>query len=290
MSFHHVVIVLRNLPMEGCVFYFSIAIYFLFLTIKSMGVVMMTRVVLVTGGSRGLGASIVKTLAGQGFRVVINYYQSKDAAEKLVSEIGKGNAIAIQADVTNREEVDHMIEQATAYFGQVHVVVNNALVDFKFDPDKQKSFTELTWDDYQKQLDGTLKAAFNVAQSVMPQFIERQSGNIISIGTNLYQNPVVPYHEYTTAKAGLIGFTRNLASELGQYGIRANVVSGGLLKTTNASAVTTPEVFDLIAQSTPLKKVTTPQDVANMVAFLCSENADGITGQNITVDGGLTMN
>ena len=251
---------------------------------------MMTRVVLVTGGSRGLGASIVKTLTGQGFRVVINYYQSKDAAEKLVTEIGKEKAIAIQADVTNREEVDHMIEQATAYFGQVHVVVNNALVDFKFDPDKQKSFTELTWDDYQKQLDGTLKAAFNVAQSVMPQFIERQSGNIISIGTNLYQNPVVPYHEYTTAKAGLIGFTRNLASELGQYGIRANVVSGGLLKTTNASAVTTPEVFDLIAQSTPLKKVTTPQDVANMVAFLCSESADGITGQNITVDGGLTMN
>lgn len=251
---------------------------------------MMTRVVLVTGGSRGLGASIVKTLAGQGFRVVINYYQSKDAAEKLVTEIGKEKAIAIQADVTNREEVDHMIEQATAYFGQIHVVVNNALVDFKFDPNKQKPFTELTWDDYQKQLDGTLKAAFNIAQSVMPQFIERQSGNIISIGTNLFQNPVVPYHEYTTAKAGLIGFTRNLASELGQYGIRANVVSGGLLKTTNASAVTTPEVFNLIAQSTPLKKVTTPQDVANMVAFLCSESADGITGQNITVDGGLTMN
>src|SRR5690625_2799104 len=124
----------------------------------------------------------------------------------------------------------------------------------------------------------------------MPQFISKQSGDIISIGTNLYQNPVVPYHEYTTAKAGLIGFTRNIAAELGEYGINANVVSGGLLKTTDASAVTTQEVFDLIAQSTPLRKVTTPQDVANMVAFLASEEADGITGQNITVDGGLTMN
>lgn len=75
---------------------------------------------------------------------------------------------------------------------------------FKFNPDEQKAFTELTWDNYQKQLDDTLKAAFNVVQSVMPQFISRQSGDIISIGTNLYQNPVVPYHEYTIAKAGLV--------------------------------------------------------------------------------------
>ena len=251
---------------------------------------MMSRTVLVTGGSRGLGEAIVKTLAQQGFKVVLNYYKSKDAAEKLVSEIGEEKVIAIQADVRNRAEVDEMIKQATEHFGQIDVVVNNALVDFKFDPIKQKPFTELTWEDYQKQLDGTLKAAFNIAQSVTPQFIERKKGTIISIGTNLYQNPVVPYHEYTTAKAGLIGFTRNIAAELGQHGIKANVVSGGLLKMTDASAVTTPEVFDLIAQSTPLKKVTTPQDVANMVAYLSSELADGITGQNFTVDGGLTMN
>ncbi|MGO3726422.1 SDR family oxidoreductase, partial [Staphylococcus carnosus] len=150
-------------------------------------------------------------------------------------------------------------------------VVNNALVGFKFDPTAQKAFPDMSWEDYQQQIDGTLKAAFNVVQSVVPQFIEHQSGSIVSIGTNLYQNPVVPYHEYTTAKAALIGFTRNIAAELGQYGITANVVSGGLLKTTDASAVTTPEVFDLIAQSTPLKKVTTPKDVANTVAYLVSE-------------------
>ncbi|MER2079543.1 3-oxoacyl-ACP reductase [Psychrobacillus psychrotolerans] len=250
----------------------------------------MKRTVLVTGSSRGLGSAIVKELAHQGFKVVINYYKSKDAAEELVSILGKENAIAICADVTNRAEVDALVKKATEYFGQIDVVVNNALVGFKFDPNKQKSFTELTWEDYQKQLDGTLKAAFNVVQSVIPQFIERRNGSIISIGTNLYQNPVVPYHEYTTAKAGLIGFTRNIAAELGQFGIRANVVSGGLLKTTDASAFTTPEVLDLIAQSTPLKKVTSPEDVANMVAYLSSENADGITGQNLTVDGGLTMN
>ena len=249
----------------------------------------MTRTVLVTGSSRGLGATIAKTLLKQGFNVVVNYHRSKEEAEALIKGY-EHQAIAIQADVTEREEVEAMVKQATEHFGQIDVVVNNALVGFKFDPNAQKSFEDLNWEDYQQQINGTLKAAFNVSQSVIPQFMKRQSGSIISIGTNLYQNPVVPYHEYTTAKAGLIGFTRNLASELSQHGITANVVSGGLLKTTDASAATTPEVFDLIAQTTPTRQVTTPQDVANMVAHLASEHATNITGQNITVDGGLTMN
>lgn len=250
----------------------------------------MSKVILVTGSSRGLGATIVKTLVAQGQKVIINYCHSEQAAQDLVDELGSDSAIAIQGDVTQREAVDKMIAQGTKHFGRIDVIVNNALVDFKFDPNAQQSFTELVWEDYQRQIDGTLKAAFNVTQSVVPQFKERQQGSIISIGTNLYQNPVVPYHQYTTAKAGLIGFTRNIAAELGQYGITANVVSGGLLKTTDASAATTPEVFDIIAQTTPLRQVTTPQHVANMVAFLASDDARGITGQNYTVDGGLTMN
>ncbi|PNZ57672.1 3-oxoacyl-ACP reductase [Staphylococcus casei] len=250
----------------------------------------MNKTVLVTGSSRGLGAVIVKTLSQQGYNVIINYFQNKVLAEQLVTELGEHQAIAIQADVTNRNDVDKLIVQATERFGHIDAVVNNALVGFKFDPTQQKSFKDLSWDDYQQQLNGTLKSAFNVTQSVLPQFLERQSGAIISIGTNLYQNPVVPYHEYTTAKAGLIGLTRNIAAELGQFGITANVVSGGLLKTTDASAATTAEVFDLIAQTTPLKKVTALQDVANMVAYLVSDQAKGITGQNYTIDGGLTMN
>lgn len=250
----------------------------------------MTKTVLITGSSRGLGATIAKSFAKQGDQVIVNYNKSKDKAKTVVDEIGKDQAIAIKADVTNRKEVDDMIKQATDHFGKIDAVINNALVDFKFDPNEQKPFAELKWENYEVQLNGTIKAAFNVTQSVIPQFIEREKGTVISIGTNLYQNPVVPYHEYTTAKAALIGFTRNLAAELGAYGINANVVSGGLLKTTDASAVTTEEVFNLIAESTPLKKVTTPQDVANMVVYLTSDKAKGITGQNITVDGGLTMN
>lgn len=250
----------------------------------------MSKTVLVTGSSRGLGAVIARTLVEKGYRVIINYYNSQQLAEELVAELGLENAVAIKADVRNSEEVKQMIQEGTDKFGQIDAVVNNALVNFKFDPIAQKAFGDLSWEDYQQQIDGTLKAAFNVIQGVLPQFTERKDGTIVSIGTNLYQNPVVPYHEYTTAKAGLIGFTRNIAAELGAEGIRANVVSGGLLKMTDASSVTTPEVFDLIAQSTPLRQVTTPQDVANMVAFLVSDEAKGITGQNITVDGGLTMN
>ncbi|MCE5034205.1 3-oxoacyl-ACP reductase [Staphylococcus cohnii] len=250
----------------------------------------MTKTILITGSNRGLGASIAKTLGKQGHNVIINYFQNKALAEKVVDEIGHEHAIAIRADVTDRTQVDQLITEATNYFGKIDAVVNNALIGFKFDPSSQKSFKDLSWSDYQQQIDGTLKGAFNVTQSVIDQFIKHKSGTIISIGTNLYQNPVVPYHEYTTAKSSLIGFTRNIAAELGQYGIKANVVSGGLLKTTDASAVTTDEVFDLIEQTTPLHKVTTPQDVANMVTFLVSDQANGITGQNITVDGGLTMN
>ena len=94
--------------------------------------------------------------------------------------------------MTERGEVDQMVKVAKEHFGNIDIVINNALVNFKFDPNQQKNFKDLTWEDYQQQLDGTLKAAFNVTQSVIPQFIEKQEGRIINIGTNLYQNPVVP--------------------------------------------------------------------------------------------------
>src|SRR5699024_407332 len=127
----------------------------------------MTRTVLVTGGSRGLGATIVKTLAQQGLQVVINYHQSEDAAKELVAEIGADHALAVQADIANREDAEHLVKTATDHFGHIDVVINNALVGFKFDPDAQNSFKDLSWDEYQKQIDGTLRAAFNVVQSVI---------------------------------------------------------------------------------------------------------------------------
>lgn len=250
----------------------------------------MTKTVLITGSSRGLGAEIALCFSKVGYNVIINYFQHPDLANQLVNKIGSTKAMAIKTDVRNRAEVDTMTHKIIQRFGSIDTVINNALVGFKFDPIAQKSFEKLTWSDYQNQLDGTLKGAFNVIQSVLPIMKKQHAGHIVSIGTNLYQNPVVAYHEYTTAKAAIIGFSRNLAVELGKHGITVNVVSGGLLKVTDASSVTTPEVFKMIQSNTPLRQVTTPQDVARAVVFLGSDNANGITGQNVTVDGGLTMN
>lgn len=247
------------------------------------------QVVLVTGGARGLGKEIVKAFASEGAKVVINYYQSSDSAETLKEEIGN-NAMAIQADVRDEQQVQDLFAKAEDYFGQpITTVVNNALVNFRFDPIGRKNASEIAWNDYLIQLDGAVHGALNTTQAALPGMKKSNFGRIINIGTNLFQNPVVPYHDYTTSKAALLGFTRNMAKELGEFGITVNMISGGLLKTTDASSATSEEVFQLIEASTPLKKVTEPEDVAKVVLFFASPWGSGVTGQNLNVDGGLVM-
>lgn len=248
------------------------------------------RVVLVTGASRGLGRAIAKNFGKKGYAVIVNYLNSEEKAGEVVAEIGKDRAMAIKADVRDKEQVEAMVQQAISEFGKIDVAVNNALVNFEFNPVTQEKIEDLGWDNYNEQFEGSIKAALNIVQAVFPTMKKANYGRIINIGTNLFQNPVVPYHQYTTAKAALLGFTRNMAKELGAYGITVNMVSGGLLKTTDASKVTTPEVFQLIADSSALQRVTTPEDVAEMVGFLGTEAARAVTGQNIVVDSGLTMN
>ena len=248
------------------------------------------KTVLVTGSSRGLGAIIAKQFGAKGYRVIVNYFRNEEKAMQVVEEIGDDRAIAIKADVRDKQQVEAMILEAVQQFGPIEVVVNNALINFEFNPVTQKKVEELNWENYNEQFEGTVQSALNVIQTVLPEMKRARYGRIINIGTNLFQNPVVPYHQYTTAKAALIGFTRNMAKELGTYGITVNMVSGGLLQKTDASAATTPEVFDLIATSSPLNRVTEPADVAEVVVFLGTEASRGITGQNIVVDSGLTMN
>lgn len=248
------------------------------------------KTVLVTGSSRGLGAIIAKQFGAKGYRVIVNYFRNEEKAMQVVEEIGDDRAIAIKADVRDKQQVEAMILEAVQQFGPIEVVVNNALINFEFNPVTQKKVEELTWENYNEQFEGTVKSALNVIQAVLPEMKRAHYGRIINIGTNLFQNPVVPYHQYTTAKTALIGFTRNMAKELGAYGITVNMVSGGLLQKTDASAVTTPEVFDLIATNSPLNRVTEPTDVAEVVVFIGTEASRGITGQNIVVDSGLTMN
>ncbi|MFD1778111.1 3-oxoacyl-ACP reductase [Fredinandcohnia salidurans] len=248
------------------------------------------QVILVTGGARGLGKEIVKAFANEGTKVVINYFQSEDKARSLQEEIGK-NAIAIQADVRNREQVKSLFVKAKNYFDQpITTVVNNALINFRFDPIARKNAENISWEDFHAQLEGAIKGALHTTQAALPDMKELGFGRIVTIGTNLFQNPVVAYHDYNTSKAALLGFTRNMAKDLGSYGINVNMISGGLLQTTDASSATSEEVFQLIKESTPLQKVTTPEDVANAVLFFASPWGKGVTGQNLIVDGGLVMN
>ncbi|MGP5163736.1 3-oxoacyl-ACP reductase [Arthrobacter rhombi] len=249
------------------------------------------QIVLVTGGARGLGRHIVQAFAAQGTRVVINYRQSAEAAEKLAAGLGPDRALAVQADVTDPAQVTAMLVASQAHFGSpVTTVVNNALADFSFNGEARSSAAEIGWEEFTTQFSGSVRGALNTAQAALPGMRKQGFGRIINIGTNLFQNPVVPYHDYTASKAALLALTRTLAADLGQHQVSVNMVSGGLLRTTDASAATPEEVFDFIASSTPLRKVTTPAEFADAILFFASPWARAVTGQNLVVDGGLVMN
>jgi 3-oxoacyl-[acyl-carrier protein] reductase len=250
------------------------------------------KVAIVTGASRGLGAQIAQQMATAGAIVCVNYLNSKEAAETVVADImaAGGQAFVYQADVTKLEQVKAMAAEVISRHGRIDIVVNNALPHYQFDPSADNTSIEtVQWAHFSQQIDGIVKGAVNTVQAVLPQMKAQQMGKIINISTNLVYNPVVTYYDYTTAKSALLGLTRNLASELGPHGIRVNLLAGGLLKTTDASSLTTEEVFDYIATTTPLRQATSVADFANSVLLMASDLSVAITGQSIAVDGGLTM-
>ncbi|MFE1103341.1 3-oxoacyl-ACP reductase [Nocardiopsis alba] len=247
------------------------------------------QVVLVTGGARGLGSHLVRAFLREGARVVINHRSSAEAAREL-AETHPDTALAVRADVRDRDQVTAMVEEAESRFGApVTTVVNNALVDFSFNGDARPHADTLTWQDLDRQFSGTVQGALNTVQAALPGMRRAGGGRIVNVGTNLFQHPVVPYHDYTAAKAALLSLTRTLAHDLGPDGITVNMISGGLLRTTDASSATPEEVFDLIASGTPLRRVTTPSEFADTALFFASPWARSVTGQNLVVDGGLVM-
>ena len=246
------------------------------------------QIVLVTGAGRGLGSAIARAFAGAGARIVVDYLRSREAAEALVAELGDTKALAVQADVTDAHQVSAMLTAAHERFGgTVTTVINNALADFSFNGDARAKASDIGWDAFAAQFEGSVRGALNTIQSALPGMRERGFGRVINIGSNLFQNPVVPYHDYTAGKAALLALTRTLAADLGPDGITVNMVSGGLLRTTDASAATPDAIFDVIAASTPLRRVTTPTEFADAVLFFASPWARAVTGQNLVVDGGL---
>jgi 3-oxoacyl-[acyl-carrier protein] reductase len=246
------------------------------------------QIVVVTGAGRGLGLAIARAFAREGARIVVNYFNSRESAEALVRELGDDRAVAIRADVTDPEQVDSLVAAAHSHFGSpVTTVVNNALAEFSFNGDSRERAETIRWEAFRSQLDGSLRGALNTTQAVIPGMRDAGFGRIITIGTNLFQNPVVPYHDYIAAKAALLALTRTLAADLGPYGITVNMASGGLLRTTDASAATPEAVFDFVAGSTPLGRVVTPEEFADAVLFFASPWARTVSGQNLVVDGGL---
>ena len=246
------------------------------------------QIVLVTGGARGLGVEIARAFAREGAVVVVNYRRSEAAAADLVRELGEDRAVALRADVTDDDEVRALFEAARAHFGRpITTVVNNALADFEFNGDARPSPESITWEHFDGQLRGAVKGTLATTQAALPGMREAGFGRIVTIGTNLFQHPVVPYHDYTAAKAAALSLTRTLATDLGPDGITVNMISGGLLRTTDASAATPEEVFEIIASGTPLRRAITPAELADAVLFFASPWSRAVTGQNLIVDGGL---
>lgn len=248
------------------------------------------QIVLVTGGGRGLGQHIVRAFLREGARVIVNYLNSADRARQLALE-GDGRAIALRADVTDANAVQAMLDHAGKHFGTpVSTIVNNALPTFSFNGDARPHADVLAWSQLQQQFEGVVRGALNTTQAALPGMRAAGFGRVINVGTNLFQNPVVPYHDYTAAKAALLSMTRTLSHDLGPDGITVNMVSGGLLRTTDASAATPEAVFDMIAAGTPLRRVTTPAEFADAALFFASPWSRSVTGQNLVVDGGLVKN
>ena len=249
------------------------------------------KVALVTGGSRGIGAAIATAFAKAGATVVINYRQDEASAEGVAEacRAAGGEGVPWRADVTDPAAVAEMATGIADEFGRLDALICNAFAPYSFDAERRTLFRDMAWQDYRTQIEGSVGAAFHVCHALVPLMERHPGGSIVTIATDLVARPSVPYHDYVTAKAGLIGFTRALAADLGPLGIRANAIAPGLVWPTQASRAAREELKDGIAAATPLRRLATPEDVAGTALFLVSDLSAFVTGQTIHVDGGLVM-
>ncbi|WP_078544561.1 3-oxoacyl-ACP reductase [Litchfieldia alkalitelluris] len=250
------------------------------------------RVVLITGSSRGIGAAIAEAFAQQGAHLIINYVKSEQKANEFAQyliEKYKIDVLAIKADITDEFSVKKMMEEIVDEFDTLDILVNNALHGYTFDPETRNKAWELNWEDYQHQLDGSLKGTYHVCKYAIPIMKSKGFGRIINMTTNLIYRPVVPYHDYNTAKGAVLTFSQNLASDLGPFGITVNCIAPGLVYPTDASRRTKEEIKESIRSETPLRRIARPEDISGSALFFASNWANFITGQTIIVDGGFTM-
>lgn len=239
------------------------------------------KTAIVTGSARGLGAATARRLAREGAHVVVTDIdgQGAEATAKALAENGH-RAIAVRADITSGTDVDGLVATATEEFGGVHILVNNAGFP------RDTLLTRMTDSDWDSVIEVILKGSFLVTRAVMPHLIEQRWGRVVNISSRSYLgNP--GQANYSSAKAGILGFTRALAAEQGRYGITVNAVAPGFMET---EAVRSLDHYEKIREKAvaaqPLRRTGQPEDIADAVAFLASERASFITGETLHVTGG----
>ena len=239
------------------------------------------KIVLVTGAGRGIGASIAKRFASEGAEVIVNYSGNDEAAQKTVDEITAtgGQAQKYKCSVNDSESVKVMIDEIKK-FGRIDILVNNAGIT------KDGLMLRMTDEDFDRVIDVNLKGTFNCTKYVSKYMLKQKSGKIINISSVVGLSGNAGQVNYSASKAGIIGITKSAAKELSSRGITVNAVAPGYVD-TDMTKVLSDNIRNEILKNIPLQRMGNVEDISNCVAFLASEDASYITGQVISVDGGM---
>ncbi|MDA9608063.1 3-oxoacyl-[acyl-carrier-protein] reductase [bacterium] len=240
------------------------------------------KTALVTGGSRGIGKAIAQKLA-ETSNVAVGYSNSKEQAVEVVNSIqaNGGNAIAVQIDVTDNESVEKCFELIEKELSSVEILVNNAGIT------KDNIFPRLKQDDWDSVIDTNLTGSFRASQRAIKGMMKNKWGRIVFISSVAGISGNMGQSNYAASKAGMIGLAKTISKELGSRNITSNVIAPGYIDTDMTSFLNDEQKEDIIGQLS-IKRVGKPEDIANMVSFLCSDESEYITGQVFPVDGGLT--
>ncbi|MBU3075567.1 3-oxoacyl-[acyl-carrier-protein] reductase [Clostridium estertheticum] len=252
--------------------------------VKEHELMLKGKTAVVTGASRGIGRAIALKLAKHGANVVVNYRNSVDAVQEVVKEIEDlgVKVLAIQADISSYDDVENMIKKSVEEFGSIDILVNNAGIT------KDGLLMRMKEADFDSVIDINLKGAFNCTRHVAAIMLKQRSGRIINISSVSGITGNAGQVNYSAAKAGIIGMTKSVAREFGGRGVTCNAVAPGYIQTDMTEDLSA-KVKDTIMGTIPLKRLGRPEDVANVVAFLATDEAAYITGQVINVDGGMAM-